>query len=846
MEATLIVNGANGANGVTGVTGVTGVDGVDGADGADETGGRAGREYWNAVVRAGGFTPLPGWAAAPGSPVTGEEQVELTGVDGTRIDAALLLAAHAKVVAALTGDRDTVTGFQSESGRALPARITVEDGSWRELTAVAAGTLRTLLAFADDAPVTEPPMYDTLVAPRAADLPAELPRGVVLGVAVDRGRLLVRHRADVYDAAAARRVAGYYVTALSRALAAPGADHHTTHLLGEEELRFQREELSGPARELPDRRFHELFEEQARRRPGAVAVERGERSLTYGELDALANRIAWWLRREGLWDEDVVAVVTERDIDWAAAVLGTFKAGGAYLPVEPDFPASRIEGMLRRSGCRLVLTTGEGSASLRQAVAALGDRAPAVLAVDRLPDGLPAHSPGLPVAAGALAYIYFTSGSTGEPKGAMCEHAGFVNHLLAKIEDLGITEDSTVAQTAPQCFDISLWQLVAALVVGGRTRIVEQEAILDIARFVEVLERGRVRVAQLVPSYLEVLLTWLDGRSGRLPELRIVSATGEALKKELVERWFQTFPDVPLVNAYGLTETCDDTNHEVLRTPPAGTSVPLGRPVRNVRVRIVDERMMPVPLGAPGEIVFSGVCVGRGYVNDEERTAAAFLPDPEVPGGRLYRSGDFGRWAPDGRLEFHGRRDAQLKIRGFRIEIGEIENHMVRADGVRDAAVVVAGSGENRFLVGYCTRSGDGDPEGLLERLAAALPSYMVPARLVVLDAMPLTPNGKIDKKRLTRWAAETAPEPAGTAADEPRTPTERRLAELWSQALKVPVHRIRRDAHFFALGGTSLSAVRLAIRLGRQVTVTELAAHPVLSDLAALLDERAALPAAV
>ncbi|MET8771303.1 non-ribosomal peptide synthetase [Streptomyces sp. NPDC004658] len=814
-------------------------------DGADEIGGAAGREYWNAVVSAGGFTPLPGWAAEPGVPGTAEFRARLPESDRAHLDAALLLAVHAKVVAALTGDRDTVTGFQPARGGALPARITVEDGSWRELTATAAGTLRMVLAFAADAPATEPPMYDTLVAPRAADLPAELPRGVVLGVAADGDSLLVRHRTDVLDAAAARRIAGYYITALTRAFAEPGADHHARHLLGEEELRYQQEELSGPVRPLPDRRCHQLFEERAHAHPDAVAVELGERALTYGELNRRANRIAWLLRERGLADEDVVAVVTERDLDWAAALLGTLKAGGAYLPVEPHFPASRIAGMLRRSGCRLLLTTGEGSASLRQAVADLGDEAPAVLAVDRLPDTLPDTDPDLPVAADALAYIYFTSGSTGEPKGAMCEHAGFVNHLLAKIEDLGITADSTVAQTAPQCFDISLWQLVAALVAGGRTRIVEQDAILDIGRFVDVLETGRAQVVQLVPSYLEVLLTWLDGRPGRLPELRIVSATGEALKRELVERWFQTFPGVPLVNAYGLTETSDDTNHEVMRAAPRGASVPLGRPVRNVRVRVVDERMMPVPLGAPGEIVFQGVCVGRGYVHDEERTAAAFLPDPDEPGGRLYRSGDFGRWAADGRLEFHGRRDAQLKIRGFRIEIGEIENHMMRAAGVRDAAVVVAGSGEDRFLVGYCTRSGTTEPAGLAEKLAASLPSYMVPARIVVLDAMPLTPNGKIDKKELTRRAQSAAAEPADVSSGEPRTPTERRLAELWSAALKVPAHRIRRDAHFFVLGGTSLSAVRLAISLDRRVTVGELAAHPVLSDLAALLDERATALAA-
>ncbi|WKX69502.1 non-ribosomal peptide synthetase [Streptomyces sp. XD-27] len=835
MEATLVVNG----------------------DGADEVGGAAAREYWRDAVRAGGFTPMPGWAAEPGDSGTGEIWTELDGVEGGEGDgiggtadvtAPLLLAAHAKVVAALTGDRETITGFQPAGGSALMARVTVDDGSWHELTETAAATLRAIRGFAAHAPHTPLPLFEALAAERAADLPVELPRGVVLGVAVDGARLLVRHRADVLDATAARRVAGYYATALRRAVTEPDAPHHARHLLGEEELRFQWERLAGPERPLPDRRFHELFEEQARLRPDAVAVVHGTRSLTYGELNRQANRVAWQLRHEGLWNEDVVAVVTERDLDWAAAVIGVFKAGGAYLPVEPHFPASRVEAMLRRSGCRLVLTAGEVSPTLTEAVAAIGDRgdAPAVLRIDELPDRLADHDPRFPVAADALAYIYFTSGSTGEPKGAMCEHAGFVNHLLAKIEDLEITADTTVAQTAPQCFDISLWQLVSALAVGGRTHIIEQEAVLEIGRFTDILRSGRIHVVQLVPSYLEVLLTYLEGRTGPLPDLRMVSATGEALKKELVERWFAAFPQVPLTNAYGLTETSDDTNHEVMRKPPEGPSVPLGRPVRNVRVQVVDERLRPVPAGAPGEIVFHGVCVGRGYVNDEERTRAAFLPDPAAPGHRVYRSGDFGRWAPDGRLEFHGRRDAQMKIRGFRIEIGEIEDRMMRADGVRDAAVVAVGSGDERFLVGHYTTADGGETAGLRDHLAAALPSYMVPARLVRVDAMPLTANGKIDKKELARRAAGPDAAAPGTPAAGPELPatdTERRLAELWSAVLKVPAHRIARDAHFFELGGTSLTAVRLAIGLDRLVTVAELAARPVLADLAELVDARAAEP---
>ncbi len=819
-------------------------------DGADESDGAVGREYRTAVPRTGGFTPLPGWVTEPGSPGAARTDVVHTsinpaGIGNSRIDADLLLAVHAKVVAALTGDRETVAGFQPTHGHTVPVQITVAEGSWRELRAATADVL--LASLAADAALglgttaTDASAYDTLVAARG--LPTALPPGVVLAVAVAGDRLLLRHRADVLDTDAAHRIAGYLGTALRHALTEPGADHHDLHLLGADELRFQAEQLAGPTHPLPDRRVHELVEEQARRCPDAVAVEHGRQSLTYGELNRRANRIAWRLRQAGLVAEGVVGVVTERHLDWACAVLGILKAGGAYLPVEPHLPADRITKMLGGSGCRLVLARTNGPGPLRHALAALGAAAPTVLAVDRSRGPEPDHDPALAVPADGLAYVFFTSGSTGEPKGAMCEHAGFLNHLLAKIEDLGITADSTVAQTAPQGFDISLWQLMAALTVGGRTHIVEQAAIVDIGRFVDTLVTARVQVAQLVPSYLEVLLTWLDGQPERLPDLRIMSATGETLKKELVQRWFRTFPTVPLVNAYGLTETSDDTNHEVMRIPPAGESVPLGRPLRNVRIRIADERMRPVPLGAPGEIIIAGVSVGRGYVHDEQRTAAAFLPDPDDPGGRLYRSGDFGRWTPEGQLEFHGRRDAQVKIRGLRIEIGEIENRLMRVAGVRDAAVVVADGGQDRFLVGYCTWSGDDEPTSLREQLAAGLPAYMVPTALVVLDAMPLTPNGKIDRSELVRRARDTTPRPAddAAAAQEPRTDTERLVATLWSQALRVPVHRIRRNAHFFVLGGTSLSAVRLAMSLDRQVTVGELAAHPVLFDLAALLDERAA-----
>ena len=383
-------------------------------------------------------------------------------------------------------------------------------------------------------------------------------------------------------------------------------------------------------------------------------------------------------------------MVTERNLDWLAAVLAIFKAGGVYLPIEPHFPADRIAITLARAGCELVLTEPGSTTTLGQAL----DSLPGLqtLLVDAAYQEQHAGDDlGVEVGPDQLAYIYFTSGSTGEPKGAMCEHAGMLNHLYAKIEDLGIGAGQVVAQTAPQCFDISMWQLVSGLLVGGRTLLVEQEVILDVRRFLDKIADGRVAVLQVVPSYLEVVLSYLEQHPRELQDLRCVSVTGEALKSELVQRWFAARPGVKLVNAYGLTETSDDTNHEVMDRAPQGDRVPLGRTVNNVRVYVVDEHLAPVPLGAAGLIAFSGVCVGRGYVNDPERTRQAYLADPHRAGQRLYLGGDYGRWRPDGKLEFLGRRDSQVKISGFRIETGEVENTLLRVPGVRDGAVVVAG-----------------------------------------------------------------------------------------------------------------------------------------------------------
>ncbi|HEX3589666.1 MAG TPA: amino acid adenylation domain-containing protein [Pseudonocardiaceae bacterium] len=803
----------------------------------------ADRTFWSEALGAGGGTAIPRWTLDPVSGVATHDVSVPQAVRGLADEfgvpvRTLVLAAHAKVLAALSGDQEVVAGY-ARGGRVLPCALSAAPTSWRALVVATAAAEAELLRH-QDFPVAElaaelglpVPEYETVFGDGDGD-PAD---GVVLCVAATDDRIRLTYRTDALDTGSVARIAGYHVTALEQLAGDPDAAHESRDLLSDDERAFQLDGLAGSHRPLPDVRCHELFEQQVRAHPDRVAAELGERRWTYAELNARANHLAGALLARGLRREDVVAVVTERNLDWMAALLAVFKAGGAYLPIEPHFPADRIATTLSRAGCRLVLTEQGGTDTLKAAVGSLTG-VDTIFVTDAYAEDHAEDDLGVPVSPDQLAYIYFTSGSTGEPKGAMCEHAGLLNHLHAKIDDLGITDTTVVAQTAPQCFDISLWQLVAAVLVGGRTLIVPQDVILDVERFVDTIAGGHVGVAQVVPSYLEVVLSYVEQHPRGLPDLRVVSVTGEALKRELAQRWFAAEPDIKLANAYGLTETSDDTNHEVMDRAPDRVS--LGSPISNVRIYVVDDDLRPVPLGAPGQIVFSGVCVGRGYVNDPELTRQAFLADPYQPGERLYRAGDYGRWLPDGKLDFLGRRDNQVKISGFRIEIGEIENTLLRVPGVRDGAVVVIGGADRakRLVACYAAR----EPLAvnvLRERLGESLPDYMVPSAFHWRQTLPLTGNGKIDRKSLTALATEL------DAADEqdysaPATPTERRLAAAWATVLGVTEDQIGRQDHFFERGGTSLSAVKVAIALRRKVSLKDVTRHPVLADLAGVMDDR-------
>jgi amino acid adenylation domain-containing protein len=814
------------------------------------------REFWHRVLVAGGFTAIPRWTLDPVAGVDEHEallpsdlveRLRRLAVELGVPLSGVVLAAHAKVLGTLSGEREVTTGYVAlADGRPLPCRLSNAPDSWRGMVLHAHRAEAELLSH-KHFPVDElrrelglgEPPFETVLDPTGDD--SELPAEVALsvGISEDRGRLAIRlrYRTDVLDANCAARIAGYHITALTQIAADLDAEHSRQSLLSPGELRHQFDGLAGPRRKLPDHSFHELFEQRVAAHPDAVAAVHDNRRWTYRELNARANRLGRALVARGLRREGVVAVVTERTLDWMAAVLGILKAGGVYLPIEPQFPPDRILTMLSRAECELVLAEPGSTATLDQALDSLSG-------VEKLAFGAAYgedHADGdlgVRVSPDQLAYIYFTSGSTGEPKGAMCEHGGMLNHLLAKISDLGIGAGQVVAQTAPQCFDISLWQLASGLLVDGRTLVVGQEVILDVERFVEEVAAGGVAVLQVVPSYLEVVLSYLEEHPRELPDLRCVSVTGEALTKELTRRWFALEPDVKLVNAYGLTETSDDTNHEVMTRPPDGDRVPLGPPVQNVRIYVVDEDLAPVPLGAPGEIVFSGICVGRGYVNDPERTRLAFVDDPHHEGERLYRSGDHGRWRADGKLEFLGRRDTQVKVNGFRIEIGELENVLSRMRGVRHCAAIVADrSDRGKQLVAFCSGPQQVEPDVVRRELARSLPDYVVPSAVHWRERLPLTGNGKIDRAALSALAEGL--DDGAEGQDEPMTAAEERLAAAWARVLDLPRERIGRRDHFFDLGGTSLSAVRLAVALNRAVSHEDVTRHPVLADLARLVDRR-------
>ena len=430
----------------------------------------------------------------------------------------------------------------------------------------------------------------------------------------------------------------------------------------------------------------------------------------------------------------------------------------------------------------------------------------------------PADNPPCVNQAGDLCYVIYTSGSTGRPKGAMVEHRGMLNHLYAKIHDFQITKESVVAQNSSHCFDISVWQFFASLVTGGQVVIYPNELTLDAESFITHIQQDGVTILEVVPSYLSVLLEQLEPEQMHLEKMKLMVVTGEALKPNLVSSWFGKYPGIRMANAYGPTEASDDITHYLMDQDPGRVLLPVGSPVQNMNIYIVDETGELCPIGVKGEIWVAGVGVGRGYLNQEEKTKEAFTEDPfaKESGVRLYKTGDIGRWLEDGNIEFLGRKDDQVKIRGYRIEIGEVESRLSKVEGIKEAVVTVRGEEESgKYLCAYVTGEEKIEAEKVKEQLSRSLPEYMIPEYVVEMEKLPLTRNGKVDRKALP---APEKQEEGNTRYEAPANEIEEKLVEIWSEVLGI--ERIGVQDNFFERGGHSLKVTRLVAQIHKQTNV--------------------------
>lgn len=574
-------------------------------------------------------------------------------------------------------------------------------------------------------------------------------------------------------------------------------------------------------------------------RPHAVAVQHCDEQLSYLELEQRASQLAHAISNAGVSRGGRIALYMERGVDYVAAMLAAFKLGAAFVPFDPEQSASRNAGMLAKARPTLVLADAKGAAG----AAAIAAGVPLLtLRREELEALPPSWSERAPFDGDAVAYLLFTSGSTGEPKAAMVTHRGMVNHLLAKVDDLGLGLDDVVAQIAVQTFDVSVWQCLAALLVGGRTQVLIGTDAWDPAPLLAQLDARDVSIMETVPSHLEILLDEAQrSPAGRpLSELRWMISNGEPLARALAERWFEVFPGTRLMNAYGPTECSDDVTHLCLDGMPVWDFpyLPIGRPIPNAELYVLDSEMRQAPIGVVGEIHIGGLCVGPGYFMDDARTRAAFVPPPfsDAPGALLYKSGDLGRYRADGSLELLGRVDFQLKIRGCRIEAGEVEAVLRRHPAVEQCLVMGSPdwAGETRLAAYVVARQRPAPSAGSLRQFSAErLPDFMVPSGICLLDELPLLANGKIDRAQLPPLSSFESG--AGLPYAAPRDAREDRLSELWAAALGVD--KVGIDDNFFQLGGHSLLAVELVNRcrdvLGGQLSLTQLFEHPTIRSLA-------------
>lgn len=660
--------------------------------------------------------------------------------------------------------------------------------------------------------------------------------------------LEIEYNSAIYEEHTIQRLAGHFINLLKAALDLPNAAIASLPFLSGDEIALlaaYNNTSCDLGQHVP---IHTRFANIAAKEPERIAVEHNGESISYGELNEKANRIAQYIAARITTKPAFAAVHLERGIPLITALLGILKAGAVYMPIDVQNPPGRVKQMLDRANPLFLFT----HASFLD-TPGLYDGIPHTLVMDGKDNAslasLSTNDPEKNVNPNDPACLLFTSGSTGLPKGVVLTHEGVVNHILSEVKVLDLPYGFSFLQSAALSSDISLWQMVGPLLYGGTTMVIDRHDVLDYEKLITRIREQRIMLVELVPSYLVGLIGYLTAAGPQrplLPDLRWIMICGEELPVRMVNDWLALYPETRVVNAYGPAEASDDVAQFIIdkRLDDACRKVPIGKPLPNLNIHILDEWLNQMPPGIKGEICISGIGVGLGYWNDPERTALAFTANP-VPGSNgtvIYRTGDFGRWTPGGQLEFHGRSDSQIKIRGFRVEPGEIETQIKSHFAVSDAIVLAKKDKQGQVsLTGWIAFRQEYDSREQLAAIRAyleeRLPVYMIPASLGRVDKFKLNLSDKTDREVLAGMEAEeesTAPllPPEGAREEE--------LAAVIRSVLGKPF--VGRNDSFFEIGGDSIKAIQIVSRLSQQqwmLDIRSIFRHPRLKDMALQLQPK-------
>ncbi|ROI04070.1 amino acid adenylation domain-containing protein [Chryseobacterium sp. G0240] len=576
-----------------------------------------------------------------------------------------------------------------------------------------------------------------------------------------------------------------------------------------------------------------LFKENVKRYGNKTAIEDSTKKLSYLDLEDSSTSIANYLLANHIPKaDDLFGVMMDRSVTMCEIILGIWKSGAGYVPIDKNYPKERILQIVDNSKIKGLFV----DSSISEDLISVLSESVKIINVDNLSkENIITIDDCINIPLSSLAYVIYTSGSTGVPKGAMIEHLGMLNHMGAKIVELNMNDQSRIAQNAPHTFDISIWQMFSGLICGGTTVIYDYNTILDVPKFCEQIQNDRISVLELVPSYFSEMLYYLEKERSilNLKDLDILVLNAETLFPRVVNKWLQLYPNIPIVNTYGATESSDDISHYIMRDTIESETTPVAKmPIQHIKMHIVDSMLRRVPLGVTGEILITGLGVGRGYLNDKKRTDKAFLQGP-IEGltedTRIYRTGDLGRYAADGTMEFLGRTDYQVKVGGHRIELPEIETKLNIIPEIKEAVVLdMENERKETYLVAFYTAKEEISQREIKEKLKENLPSYMIPGYFIELDKFPLSNNGKIDRKILRGWELQSV----ATENKAPQNYNELEIELLTEWKLILGLDDIKLDDNFFDLGGDSFKAIRLIARSKYNYSLNELYDNPTIKEI--------------